>query len=80
MLWTIKPNRERSFKAYFGGNTDDHDKYSFVCTIEDYGNGLAFISAATGDRTIPARKELNEKLKQLGFTRVRWIRVVEKEL
>jgi len=43
--------------------------------------GVAYISNATGKGTrIPKRNELKSKLSEMGFTKMRWVRIVEEEL
>lgn len=83
MPWHITEIKNRSFTAKYGAVLTDirHDPIDFCCVIEDAGSGVAYVQNAYGvGGRIPAKEDLRKKLIELGFTRVRWIRVVETEL
>ena len=83
MPWVIEKIEHNCYAAKFGErleSTERYDPYYFSCIIEDVGNGIALISNATGDFRVSGRNELENKLVELGFTQVRWVRVVTRTL
>lgn len=84
MSWILEKLECPAWTAKYGSALHDigrHDPYEFTCVIEDRGDGIAYVSHASGaGGRIPERAGLRRLLIDLGFERVRWIRVVDEVL
>ena len=83
MPWVIEKIENECFAGKYGPNlknTKRFDEYEFSCVIEDAGNGVALIHNASGNGKIKDRADLEQKLIDMGFVEVRWIRVVRHKL
>ena len=81
MPWIIEPINHKSYTAKYGECLKDtcrYDPYEMSCVIEDRGDGIAYIENASGKiNKIPSMKDFRKKLKELGFKKARWIRIVD---
>ncbi|MDX9788880.1 MAG: hypothetical protein RBT11_19040 [Desulfobacterales bacterium] len=84
MPWILEKLEHPAWAAKYGPELRDttrYDPYALSCVIEDRGDGVALVSNAAGNSgRIPAREELRGMLIDLGFSRVRWIRLIDEEL
>ncbi len=72
-----------AYKAKCGSSLKSsgrYDPYEFSCVIEDAGDGIALITNASGAIPTAYRNDFWHKLKAMGFSMVRWVRVVERAL
>ena len=83
MPWVIEKIEHNCYAAKHGTeleSTNRYDPYDFACVIEDVGNGIALVGNAVGNFNKKDKEELRKKLIDLGFTEIRWIRVVTEKL
>lgn len=84
MPWILEKIEYDAWTAKYGQDLYDtgrYDPYELACVIEDRGDGVALVSNASGNSgRIPSHNELRQMLIDLGFERVRWVRVVEEAL
>ena len=83
MPWVLEKIQHTAWTAKYGQQLHDtsrYDPYELSCIIEDRGDGVAYVSNATGKGRVPARNEFRQKLIDLGFERVRWVRVIDEQL
>lgn len=82
-MWVIEKAKGQAYKAKWGKelkSTDRFDSYEFSCVIEGMGDGIALVENASGNAPISDRSGFFKALKELGFKKVRWIRIIEKDL
>ncbi|MDX9785436.1 MAG: hypothetical protein RBT11_01575 [Desulfobacterales bacterium] len=84
MPWILEKLEHPAWAAKYGPELRDttrYDPYELACVIEDRGDGIAYISNASGGQgRLPDRSDLRNMLINLGFIKVRWIRVIEEDL
>ena len=79
MPWILEKIEHAAWAAKYGRDLHDtsrYDPYDLACIIEDRGDRIAYISNAVGNGRIPNRGELQKILIDLGFERIRWVRVI----
>lgn len=83
MPWVLEKIKHPAWTAKFGHDLHDtgrHDPYGLACVIEDRGDGIAYLSNATGNGKLPSHHELFKMLAALGFQRIRWVRAIDEKL
>lgn len=84
-MWVLEKSEKPVFVLKYGDNlksTDRFDEYDFSCVVEDCGDGIALIKDAVGSAQMLKKlhEGLEAELKKIGFTEVRWIRVIRKKI
>jgi hypothetical protein len=82
-MWIFEEIKRPAYFARWGPDlvdTDRYDPFTLSCLILDMGDGIAYAAGAVGNSRLPSRDDFMEKLRELGFRKVRWIRVAEFDL